>query len=402
MRGLGLVAMREIKQGLRSKTFLITTVVTILMVGAVAILPQVLGGDPQRHSVGLVGEGGTAIVDAAVRLGNAADEPDAEQPSVEIETTEFTDRAAAEAALEAGEVDAVLVDDSVMLVRTTGFAGVGVSGLLQQAAAARALEEVLAEHGETAALVIETLTSDALEVINIADGGAGEDEGGSRWIVAQVGMILLYLAILIYGSWILTGVTEEKSSRVVEVLLSALRPWQLLGGKVLGIGALGLTQFVLTIAVALIAVRYSDIEIPSLDPIMIANLILWFILGFLTYAVLFGAAGSLVSRSEDAQSVAFPMSMLAVGGFFLGFAALEDPEGTAAVVGTLIPLTAPFVVPIRVALDAIPGWQFAASVAIVLVSILVLVRIAGRIYSGALLRFGGRTKFREAWRGANQ
>lgn len=399
MRGVGLVALREIKQGIRSKTFLITTLVTIVLVAAIVLLPQVLGGGPEQHSVGVVGQGGAAIVDAAERLGNAADEPDAESPSVQIEVTEFADRAAAESALDAGEVDAVIIGDSNLVLRNIGVMGSGVSGLLQQAAAARALEEVLAEHGEAAAVVIETLTSDPLEVTTLT----GEDEGDpTRWIVAQAGMILLYLAILIYGSWILTGVTEEKSSRVVEVLLSALRPWQLLGGKVLGIGALGLTQFVLTIAVALVAISYSSIELPNLDPIMVANLILWFVLGFLTYAVLFGAAGSLVSRTEDAQSVAFPMSTLAVAGFFLGFAALENPEGTAAVVGSMVPLTAPFVVPIRVALDAIPGWQFALSVAISVVAILILVRIAGRIYSGALLRFSGRTKFREAWRGANQ
>lgn len=399
MRGVGLVALREIKQGIRSKTFLITTLVTIVLVAAIVLLPQVLGGGPEQHSVGVVGQGGAAIVDAAERLGNAADEPDAESPSVQIEVTEFADRAAAESALDAGEVDAVIIGDSNLVLRNIGVMGSGVSGLLQQAAAARALEEVLAEHGEAAAVVIETLTSDPLEVTTLT----GEDEGDpTRWIVAQAGMILLYLAILIYGSWILTGVTEEKSSRVVEVLLSALRPWQLLGGKVLGIGALGLTQFVLTIAVALVAISYSSIELPNLDPIMVANLILWFVLGFLTYAVLFGAAGSLVSRTEDAQSVAFPMSTLAVAGFFLGFAALENPEGTAAVVGSMVPLTAPFVVPIRVALDAIPGWQFALSVAISVVAILILVRVAGRIYSGALLRFSGRTKFREAWRGANQ
>lgn len=398
MRGVGLVALREIKQGIRSKTFLITTVVTLLLVGAIVVVPQLIGGGTDRHSVGLVGQGGAEIVDAAERLGNATDEPDAE-PSVEIETTQFADRAEAEAALDAGDVDAALLDDETLLLRNIGVMGAGVSGLLQQAAAARALEEVLREHGEAAAVVIETLTSDPLEVTTLA---GEDDEGSSRWIVAQAGMMLLYLAILIYGSWILTGVTEEKSSRVVEVLLSALRPWQLLGGKVLGIGALGLAQFVLTIIVALAAIRYSDIELPSIDPIMIANLILWFVLGFLTYAVLFGAAGSLVSRTEDAQSVAFPMSMLAVAGFFLGFAALENPEGTAAMAGTLIPLTAPFVVPIRVALDAIPVWQFALSVAISVFSILILIRIAGRIYSGALLRFSGRTRFREAWRGANQ
>src|SRR5690606_37265905 len=148
---------------------------------------------------------------------------------------------------------------------------------------------------------------------------------------------MLYVAILIYGTWILTGVTEEKTNRVVEVLLSSLRPWQLLGGKILGIGSLGVLQFLIAAAVALIAVRFVSFEIPPIDPLTLANLILWFVLGFLTYAVLFGAAGSLASRMEDAQNVSFPMSIVAVAGLFVAFASLDSPGGTVATVGTFIP-----------------------------------------------------------------
>ncbi|HEX6947735.1 MAG TPA: ABC transporter permease [Acidimicrobiia bacterium] len=399
MRRLGLVAMREMREGLRSKTFLITTAITILIVAAIVVVPRLLEGGADHYTVGLVGDGGAEIVDAAVRLGNANVE-DGDEPAVEIETTTFATREEAIAALESGDVGVVLVDDSEVVVQTLGITGSGVTSLLQQAAAARALEQALEEHGEVAAVVIETLTSDPLEVST----PQGDDEAGGseRFLVAQAGMFLLYMAVLVYGSWILTGVTEEKSSRVVEVLLSAVHPWQLLGGKVLGIGTLGLAQFVITILVALGAIRYAGIEIPSLDPILIANLVLWFVLGFLVFAVLFGAAGSLASRTEDAQGVAMPMSMIAVAGLFLSFAVLEDPDGTLAVVGSLIPLTAPFVVPVRVAMDSIPGWQFILAVAIALVGIGLLVRVAGRIYSGALLRIGTRTKLREAWRGADQ
>ncbi|HLV90049.1 MAG: ABC transporter permease [Acidimicrobiales bacterium] len=398
MRNLGLVALREMREGLRSKTFLITTLVTMGLVAAIILLPQMLGGGTQNHTVGLVGDGSAEIVDTAVRLGNAADE-DGEEPSVAIETREYASRDEGVTALQEGEVEALVVDGEEVVLRNIGIMGSGVTGLLQQAAAARSLEEVLEEHGQVAAVVIETLTSDPLRVTT-PDGDADE-EGGQRWIVAQAGMFLLYMAILIYGSWILTGVTEEKSSRVVEVLLSAVHPWQLLGGKVLGIGGLGLAQFIITIIVALAAVNYTGIEIPALEPVLLGNLVLWFILGFLVFAVLFGAAGSLASRTEDAQGVAMPMSMIAVAGLFISFAALENPEGTVAVVGSLVPFTAPFVVPVRVALDAIPWWQYALSVGLAILGIVIFVRIAGRIYSGALLRFGTRTKFRDAWRSAD-
>jgi ABC-2 type transport system permease protein len=116
--------------------------------------------------------------------------------------------------------------------------------------------------------------------------------------------------------------------------------------------------------------------------------------------MMYGAAGSLASRTEDAQNVAFPMSMIAVAGFFVSIGALSDPDGTAAVIGTFIPFTAPFVVPVRAALDAIPAWQYIASVVIVIATTVGLVLVAGRIYAGGLLRFGTRVKLRDAWRSA--
>ena len=223
----------------------------------------------------------------------------------------------------------------------------------------------------------------------------------TRGAVAYAGLLLLYIAVLIYGTTILYGVTEEKTNRVVEVLLSTIKPWQLLGGKILGIGLLGITQFAGTILVALLTVRLTGIyEIPTLNVWSVVNLVIWFILGFLVFGVLFGAAGSLVSRMEDAQNVAFPMSLTAVVGFFVAITTLSDPDGAAAVIGTFIPLTAPFVVPVRAALDAIPVWQYVASLIITSASIVGLVLVTGRIYAGGLLRYGGRVKIREAWRSA--
>jgi ABC-2 type transport system permease protein len=196
-------------------------------------------------------------------------------------------------------------------------------------------------------------------------------------------------------------VTEEKSNRVVEVMISAIRPWQLLAGKIAGIGFLALVQFVGTIAIALVTVRlFATFDIPEVSAVALINLAVWFLLGFLLYAVLFGAAGSLVGRVEDAQSAAMPMTIFSVIGFFAGFAVLGDPDGLVAVISTFVPFTAPFTVPIRVSLQAISVWEYALAVAITAISIYLAVRAAGRIYAGGILKSGGRTKLREAWRSA--
>jgi ABC-2 type transport system permease protein len=392
------IAMREIREHGRSKSFLITTAVTFLLVAALVVVPGLIGGGTSEYAIGSVGEGNEPIISAAEQLGNASDEPDAE-PSVAMETETFEDRESAEAAIDAGEVDAVLIDGSEVIVESVGgFGGSTVLELLQRGAASVELETIVAEEGQAAADVIDVMTSDPLETTTLSGQDAGDETRGA---VAYAGLLLLYMAVLLYGNWMLAGVTEEKSNRVVEVLLSSVKPWQILAGKIIGIGSLGIAQFAGTILVALLAVTLTDVlELPSLDASLVFNLILWFILGFLLFAVMYGAAGSLVSRMEDAQNVAFPMSMIAVAGFFVSIAALSDPDGTAAVIGTFIPFTAPFVVPVRAALEAIPVWQYIASVVITIATIVGLVLVAGRIYAGGLLRFGTRVKLRDAWRSA--
>jgi ABC-2 type transport system permease protein len=393
------VALREITERARSRAYLITTALTVLIVLGLILVPNLFGSDTEENTVGVIGEGNEAIIATAVELGNANDEQD-DPPSIAIDTVEFDDRGAAEAALEEGEVDAVLVDgEEVVVESTTGFGGSSIADRLQNAAGAVQIQTVVEEQGQQAQDIIEILTSEPLEVTTLTPGGA--EDGESRTVIAYFGLLLLYMAVLLYGTWILTGVTEEKSNRVVEVLLSSVRPWQILGGKILGIGTLAIAQLLGTLVVAVVALRVTEaFDLPPVEISSVVNLLVWFVIGFLIFAVLFGAAGSLVSRMEEANTIAFPMTAAAVVGFFFSIITLDDPSGLIATLGTFIPLTAPFVVPVRTALDAIPVWQYAAAVVICLVSIVVLTRVAGRIYAGGLLRYGGRVGVRDAWRSA--
>ena len=398
LRAVWQVAGREIREHGRSRAFLITTGLTLLLVAGLVVVPGLIGGGTSEYTIGVVGEGNEPIVTASEQLGNAGDEPGAEH-SVSMESSTFEDRAAAEAAMEHGDLDAILIDGNEVVVESVGgFGESAVLRLLQQGAASVTLDAMVSESDEAVADVIEVMTSDPLETTTLSGPEAGDETRGA---VAYAGLFLLYMAVLLYGNWMLSGVTEEKSNRVVEVLLSSVKPWQLLAGKIAGIGLLGIGQFSGTIAVALIAVQATDtVDLPSLDFSTVANLIVWFILGFLLFSVMYGAAGSLVSRMEDAQNVAFPLSMVAVAGFFISITALSDPDGPAAVIGTFIPFTAPFVVPVRAALIAIPLWQYLIAVVLTMGTIVGLVLVAGRIYAGGLLRFGTRVKLRDAWRSA--
>lgn len=394
------VALRELTERSRSRAFRIASVVVLLLVVALVALPTLLAGDEtEEANIGSVGEGNDLIIVTAEDLANANDEP-GDPPSLAFTTMEFPDLESASIAIEDGEIEAAIVDGSQILVE--GSAGLsGGSSLvrgLQQAAATLAIEEVVTEEGETATDIIEILTTDSLEVVSIS----GDDpEDDSKAVIAYAGLMLLYLAILLYGTWILNGVTEEKTNRVVEVLLSSVRPWQILGGKVLGIGTLAISQLLSVLIIATVAINVTGaLDLPPIGAVSIINLLTWFVIGFLIYSVLFGAAGSLVSRAEDATAIAMPMSLVSVAGFFMSIVALDDPDGTVAVVGTLIPITAPFVVPVRAALDAIPVWQYGLAVVLCLATIATFTYIGGRIYAGGLLRYGQRVKLTDAWSSA--
>lgn len=394
-----LVAWRELRERGRSRAYIISTIFTLIIVVGAFAVPALINGGPTTHQVGLVGAGGEPIVDTARQI--TIQRADEEEEPDEFETTSFQDVAAAETALEDGEVDVVLVDDTTLIVGRGGAFGGGTgsgAGVLQEAAGTRRVQELVAGN-EQAAEVIELLASEPLEVQRL--GGDDEEEADVRGLIAFFGLILMYIAVLTYGTWMLTGVTEEKTNRVVEVLLSSLRPWHIFAGKLAGIGLLGIGQLVLLLAMAVVGIRVTGaVELPTVPVDSLIALVGWFILGFILYATLFGAAGSLVTRAEDAQSAAAPLSILAVVGYLFSFAALEDPDGTVAVIGTYVPFTAPYVAPIRLAFQTIEWWEMALAVAITLVTIALMVRLAGRVYAGGLLRFGGRVKWREAFRSA--
>ncbi|HUG32722.1 MAG TPA: ABC transporter permease [Acidimicrobiia bacterium] len=349
------MAWREIGERVRSKAYLITTGLTVLIVIGLIVVPNQFGAETSESTIGSIGAGNDEIVATAVELGNATDDPE-QPPSIAIEIVEFDDRGQAVDALEEGEVDAVLVDGEEIVVENVGgFGGSSFVNGLQRAAGTVQIQRLIEEQGQQAADIIAILTSDPLQVSTLSDADPAESE--SRTAMAYFGLLLLYLAVLLYGTWILTGVTEEKSNRVVEVLLSSVRPWQILGGKIVGIGALALFQLLGTILAAIVALRLTDaFDLPPIELSAVLNILLWFVIGFLLFAVLFGAAGSLVSRTEDANTIAMPMSMTAVVGFFVSITALNDPDGPVAVIFTFVPLTAPFVVPVRTALQAIPIW----------------------------------------------
>jgi ABC-2 type transport system permease protein len=184
---------------------------------------------------------------------------------------------------------------------------------------------------------------------------------------------------------------------VIEVLLATIRPRQLLAGKVIGLGILGLAQL-LTIAVFGVAIAGATGALDINGDLLVAVglALVWFVLGYGFYAGLFAVAGALVPRQEELQSSTTPLTMLILVSLFVGFAVNDDPEGTLAHVTAFIPTTAPITMPSRIMLGAAPAWEIAASVAVTVLATLALIPLAGRIYAAVVLRTGSAVKLREA------
>ena len=197
----------------------------------------------------------------------------------------------------------------------------------------------------------------------------------------------------------LTGVVEEKSNRVVELILSTVRPRDLLAGKVIGIGLLGLAQIALVGGLAAVLLGAGVFDAPASLGSSLALIIPWFALGFALYAVAYAAAGALASRQQDANSAGIAVTYTLLAAYFLGYVALaSDTDGLLANLLTIFPLTAPLVLPARSALIGVPLWEHALALVLMLATIYVLVRVAGRVYAHGLLRGGARIGIRAAWR----
>jgi ABC-2 type transport system permease protein len=194
-------------------------------------------------------------------------------------------------------------------------------------------------------------------------------------------------------------VVEEKSSRVIEILLATIRPRDLLAGKVLGLGLLGLGQLlIISLFGLVIAAATGSLDVDGDLVVAVALSLGWFILGYAFYASAYAAAGAMVPRQEEIQSSTTPLTMLILISLFIGFGVQDDPDGTLAHVTAFIPPIAPVTMPARIILGAAPAWEIAASAALMVASTAALIPFAGRIYAAVVLRTGSAVKLREALR----
>ena len=378
-----LVARRELRERARGRAFRVSTAVMLLAVLALVAVPRLFADDgPTEATVVVAGADAAAAVQAA-RSGEDAF-------GLELRIDEVATAQAARRRVDEGGADVAVADGTLTVGADAPDALVA---LLQSAWRETQARATLERAGLEPAEIEAALAPDPLRTRHAADV---DDDAQAFAFIATV---LLFGSILTFGLAVSYGVVEEKSSRVIEVVLSAIRPLQLLCGKVIGIGLLGLAQIALVVAVGLAAAVATDqAELPTAAPALAAIVLCFFVLGYAFYACAFAVAGAIVSRQEDLQSTTAPMSIVLGIGYFVSIGVIDSPDSTVARVFTFLPPFAPMVVPVRAAQDAIPAWELALSIALTVAGIAVALVLAARIYRRAVLRLGSPLKLTQALR----
>lgn len=386
-----LVAGREITTRVRSKSFVW---LTVLLVAAVVLGGVVLNvatsSGPSAQRVGVTA--GTApLAQAVTATGEALGTP--------VETVEVADEAAGEEQVRDGDLDALVTgtpeDWTVVVDSDLGDALTPVfTTLAQQTALAGAVSEL---GGDPAAVSSEMATAQP----DVRTIGEPSEFDPTRYVTGLVTGILLFMSIMISGQLIAQGVVEEKTSRVVELLLATVRPWQLMAGKVLGIGLVGLGQVALVVAAGVgTALGLGLVDTSSIDlGTAAAWALVWFVVGFVSYALLMAGLGALVSRQEDVGAVTTPVTFLMVVPYIVGVSVAPwAPDNPLVVWLSYVPLCSPLLMPVRIALGSAETWEALLALGLSVALIPVLVWLAAKIYSNAVLRTGARVRLADALR----
>jgi len=264
------------------------------------------------------------------------------------------------------------------------------------------------ENGFDASLIEQINKRVQATTYKVKSQGSTKESGQLSFLISYIMVFLLYMALIFYGMFVMRGVIEDKSSRVVEMITSSVSPSQLMTGKVLGIGASGLTQFVIWILIAVFLSTFGltavQIFNPSIQNLPLPDISIWvyvafvvyFLLGYFLYATLYAAVGSMVSQESDAQNLQWPVLMFIILAFLFMFAVINNPDSTLSVALSLIPFFTPILMFLRISMEAAPLWQIGLSIAIVLLTNWLFLWISGRIYRIGILMYGKRASLPEA------
>ena len=382
-----LVAEREITERLQGRLIWIMTVVTALVVAAGILVPSLIKSSSAPTRIGLVGSSAQALAPTLERTAAAA--------KTKVTVTKIPDDEAARADVLASKLDvALIVGPSSARVEVKKSVNPTIRAVLQSSVDSVHVRQALAQAGLPVSKVPSALAPVAVTTVALKPPPPDQT---ARSVAAIAAALLMYVSLALYGTAVATGVAQEKTSRTAEVLLGAIRPSELLSGKVIGIGLTGLGQLTIAAAAGLIAnALVHSTKIPGSVWVLIPTFLICFLAGFTLYAFAYAATGALVARQEEVQFVTMPIGLLLLVSYLLVYAVIGSPDATwVKVVSFFPPLTASLM-PARIALGHVAPWELPLAALIMALSIWGMIRLASRVYANALIYSGARLSWKAA------
>ncbi|MFC1416060.1 ABC transporter permease [Streptacidiphilus cavernicola] len=391
-QAIRLVAWREIAVRVRSKAFLILLAITAVAAVAAPLITHFANLSSGPTKIAVVRQ------DAALA---PALEATARHLGQNVTVSTVADHATGVDQVKSGTVS-VLAEVGPHGIEATVKRTLGdpTTQLFYVTGQQAVLTEQITALGKDPAPVLQAVGGTQVSVTPLQPAAANN---GQRITIAIVAGLLLYMTLMFVGQSVAQGVVEEKSSRVVELLLATLRPWQLLAGKVAGVGVLGLVQFIVPAGLGVgvgMAVGAITLSLGSSVGTVLWALA-WYVVGFAVYALVFAALGATVSRQEDVGGLTFPAVMPLIVAWVVGISVVPSNPGSSLVTWlSMVPPCAPVLMPMRIAMGVAPTWQILLSLALTIAFAGLLLRLAGRIYRNSVLRSGARIPLREALKAA--
>jgi ABC-2 type transport system permease protein len=422
------VARREYTVRVRNRTFAILTIGLAIVGLGLALLPlgiKLIGGE-KPVKVAVYTTATDLSVDPVATLqsvlnsmsstgtsGSSAG--DSSTGGTKFIVSAANDPVAAKEAVRSGDLEGLLTisrtstGDLAFDAFTKASPGDRNLALVQQAATSMAISDRLERAGVSATDRGRIFAPTAFGVTAADPSTARQNEADyiPSYVLAYVFVILAFMAIQVYGNWVAASVAEEKSSRVMELLITAATPRQLLFGKVLGNGAAGLTQYGAVLVAALVGFLsqgfLSDrllgepnagVSVPGLTPWLVLGFGVFFLMGFILYSILYAAAGSMATRQEDVQQIVVPLTFVGLAGYLLSFIALPLIDASWVRFASWIPFFSSYLFPARMALSPPAPWEYAVSIGLLVVGIFGALWVAARIYEAGVLLYGQRPTLR--------
>ncbi|TKD68678.1 ABC transporter permease [Pseudalkalibacillus hwajinpoensis] len=400
-----IVLSRTYLNRLKSKAFIVTTVITLLMIFLITNISTIIDrfDTSEEDQVG--------VVTTSNYFPMLQAQLDKMESNLVLKPFEGTEKEAQQA-IEEGELDSYLILDENEAGEPTAVykaetVAEQITPQLLESALQQVKSSIAAESaGVTQKQLLEIDQPVQFEKVALEKGAKTEEELNQARVFVYVLLFVIYFSVIFYGNMVAVEVATEKSSRVMEILISSVSPVKQMFGKILGIALLGLTQYTIIILSGYLFMQLQDEEVSqtgflsfldfsNLTVSLVVYAIVFFVLGYLLYATILAMVGSLVSRAEEVQQLIMPIQFLIIIAFFIAMFGLGTPSSPFVTIASYIPFFTPVVMFLRVGMLAIPFWEVAISLALLIGTIIVFGILGARVYRGGVLMYGKSSSLKD-------